>query len=378
MKKFVWIVFVVIFVVILVLVLTKGKNEETAKEGFSQKQTVVAKLGDISITLDEVGEIKPIKEVNVKSKISGRIKKLYVEEGQNIKEDEIIAEIEPDMQQAQTLSRIKSNLQTTEIELETAQINFDSDKKLYEKKFISDNDLLKSQNALKKAEINYQSALEQYQLIQEIGITEENLKITAPASGTIIQKNVEEGEMVVSSESYSGGTVILTIADLSKMIILAEINEIDIGKISLDQPVDISLDAFPDIDYKGKITHIAPMAKIGKNNIRVFDIKISIGNLTPNLRPGMSANVTIIGKTSKDVVTVPIQAIFQDENRNSIVYIIKSDTLITPQIVKTGINDLEKVEIIEGITVGDTISLKEKPKTDSKNDKRRRSRIIMH
>ncbi len=371
MKKFVWIVVVIIAIVILVLVISKGKKEEASKGKLDKAETAVVKLGDISIILDEVGEIMPIKEVNVKSKISGKIKKLYVEEGELIHEGDIIAEVEPDMQQAQTLSRIKSNLQTAQIELETAQKNFNSDKKLYEKDFISDDEWFESQNALKRAKINYQSALEQYQLIQEIGITEENLKITAPVSGTIISKNVEEGEMVVSSESYSGGTVILTIADLSKMIILAEINEIDIGKISIGQLVDISIEAFPDADYKGKITHIAPMAKIGNNNIRVFDIKISIKNLTPNLKPGMSANVTIIGKTSNDVITVPIQVIFQDENGNNIVYKVKSDTLITPQIVKTGINDLEKVEIIEGIAVGDTISLKEKPKTDSENDKRR-------
>ena len=377
MKKFVWIVVVIIVIVILVLVLSKGKKEEASKNKFNGNDTVIAKLGDISIILDEVGEIKPVKEVNVKSKISGKIKKLYVEEGELIDEGDIIAEVEPDMQQAQTLSRIKSNLQTAEIELETAQKNFNSDRKLYEKDFISDDEWLASQNALKKAEINYQSALEQYQLIQEIGITEENLRITAPVSGTIIQKNVEEGEMVVSSESYSGGTVILTIADLSKMIILAEINEIDIGKISISQPVDISIEAFPDADYKGKITHIAPMAKIGNNNIRVFDIKISIENLTPNLKPGMSANVTIIGRTSKNVITVPIQAIFQDENGNNIVYKVESDTLITPQIVKTGINDLEKVEIIEGIAAGDTISLKEKPKTNNVNSKIR-TRIRMN
>jgi len=377
MKKFVWIVVVIIVIVILVLVLSKGKKEEASKNKFNGNDTVIAKLGDISIILDEVGEIKPVKEVNVKSKISGKIKKLYVEEGELIDEGDIIAEVEPDMQQAQTLSRIKSNLQTAEIELETAQKNFNSDRKLYEKDFISDDEWLASQNALKKAEINYQSALEQYQLIQEIGITEENLRITAPVSGTIIQKNVEEGEMVVSSESYSGGTVILTIADLSKMIILAEINEIDIGKISISQPVDISIEAFPDADYKGKITHIAPMAKIGNNNIRVFDIKISIENLTPNLKPGMSANVTIIGRTSKNVITVPIQAIFQDENGNNIVYKVESDTLITPQIVKTGINDLEKVEIIEGIAAGDTISLKEKPKTNNAYSKIR-TRIRMN
>jgi HlyD family secretion protein len=374
MKKFVWIIIAVI-IVIVVLSLTVKKKKENSDQQLDKIPKAVAELGNISITLEEVGEIKPVKEVNVKSKISGKIKKLYVEEGEYIKKDEIIAEIEPDMQQAQTLSRIKSNLDNAKIELKTAQRNYDSDKELFDKNFISSDAWQKTQDELKRAEISHQSALEQYQLIQEIGITEENLKITAPVSGTIINKNVEEGEMVVSSESYSGGTVILTIADLSKMIILAEINEIDIGKISISQPVDISIEAFPDADYKGKITHIAPMAKIGNNNIRVFDIKISIENLTPNLRPGMSANVTIIGKARKDIVTIPIQAIFQDENENNIVYKVKSDTLITLQIVKTGINDLEKVEIINGVAVGDTVSLVEKANPTSEDKKRRKGRI---
>ena len=81
MKKFVWIVVVIIVIVILVLVLSKGKKEEASKNKFNGNDTVIAKLGDISIILDEVGEIKPVKEVNVKSKISGKIKKMYVEEG---------------------------------------------------------------------------------------------------------------------------------------------------------------------------------------------------------------------------------------------------------------------------------------------------------
>ncbi|MBC8525958.1 MAG: efflux RND transporter periplasmic adaptor subunit [Candidatus Cloacimonetes bacterium] len=377
MKKFVWIVFIIIVVVVLVLVLSSGKKKETSIDKDKRAETAVAKIDDISIILDEVGEIKPVKEVNVKSKISGKIKKMYVEEGQFIEKDTIIAEIEPDMQQAQTLSRIKSNLKIAEINLKTAKKNFNSDNELYEKKLISDDKWTESQNELKIAQINYDSALEQYELIQELGITQANLKISAPVSGTIIQKNVEEGEMVVSSESYSGGTVILTIADLSQMIILTEINEIDIGKISHGKPVDISIDAFPDSDFKGSIIHIAPMAKIGKNNIRSFDIKISIDNLIPKLRPGMSANVTIIGKTRKGIITVPIQAIFRDENENNIVYTIKSDTLITPQIVKTGINDLEKVEIVEGIAVGDTVSLVEKKIINNKNLKRN-IRMRMH
>ncbi|MBC8312870.1 MAG: efflux RND transporter periplasmic adaptor subunit [Candidatus Cloacimonetes bacterium] len=368
MKKFIIFIVGIIIVVIVVLSIF-GKRKDVSEQGLEEIPTAVAAFGNISIILEEIGEIKPIKEVKIKSKISGRIQKMYVEEGEYIAKDDVIAEIEPDMQQAQTLSRIKSNFQNAEIELETAKRNYNSDKELFEKNFISSDDWQNTQDALNLAEINYESALEQYNLIQEIGITGEKLKISAPVCGTIISKNVEEGEMVVSSESYSGGTVLLTIADLSQMIILTEINEIDIGKISLDKPVDISIDAFPDKKYKGKITHIAPMAKIGNNNIRVFDIKISIENLDANLKPGMSANVTIIGKTRKNIITVPIQAIFKDDDGNNLVYKVVSDTLLTPEIVKVGINDFENVEIIEPIEVGDTISLKEGKKPVSKNEK---------
>ena len=359
MKKFVWIIIIVVIIVLIVVSVT-GKKKTAQQEGDKKSPTAVAEIGDISIVLDEVGEIRPVKEVNVKSKLSGRIIKMFVEEGQYIHETDIIAEIEPDMAQAQTLSRIKSTLKTTEINLENAQKDRESSKELFEKNLISDKEWRDAQNALKLAQISYDSALEQHQLVEEIGIQETNLKITAPVSGMIIHKSVEEGEMVVSSESYSGGTVLITIADLSQMIILTDINEVDIGKISLGRLAKITIDAFPDNKYGGKITHISPMATISNNNIRTFQVKISIEDNLKEIRPGMSANVTIIGKTRKGVVTIPIQAIFQDENGNDIVYVVKSDTLITSSIVKTGINDLQKVEILKGIAEGDTISLVEK------------------
>jgi len=372
MKKFVWIIIVVVIVVVVVVSVT-GKKKTTQQEGGKKTPTAVAKIDDISIVLDEVGEIRPVKEVNVKSKLSGRISKMFVEEGENIKVGDIIAEIEPDMAQAQTLSRIKSTLKTTEINLENAQKDYESSKELYDKSLISDEDWRDAQNALKLSQISYDSALEQYKLVEEIGITETNMKVTAPVSGMIIHKNVEEGEMVVSSESYSGGTVLITIADLSQMIILTDINEVDIGKISLGREAKITIDAFPDKKFGGEIIHISPMAAIGNNNIRTFEVKVSIEDNLKELRPGMSANVTIIGKTRKEVVTIPIQAIFQDENGNDVVYVVKSDTLISSAIVKTGINDLQKVEILEGVAEGDTISLVEKydPTQNSANTRRR-------
>ena len=376
MKKFVWIMIVVVIIVVVVVSVT-GKKNTTEQAGAKKTPTAVAKIGDISIVLDEVGEIRPVKEVSVKSKLSGRISKMFVEEGEAIHVGDIIAEIEPDMAQAQTLSRIKSTLKTTEINLENAQKDYESSKELFDKSLISDEEWRDAQNALKLGQISYDSALEQYQLVEEIGITEKNMKVTAPVSGMIINKNVEEGEMVVSSESYSGGTVLITIADLSQMIILTDINEVDIGKISLGRDAKITIDAFPDKKYSGKIIHISPMAAIASNNIRTFQVKVSIEENLKDLRPGMSANVTIIGKTRNEVITIPIQAIFQDDDGNDVVYIVKSDTLITASIVKTGINDLQKVEIVEGVAEGDTISLVKKYDPNQGGADSRR-RIRMH
>ena len=376
MKKFVWIIIVVVIIVVVVVSVT-GKKKTTQQKGDEKTPTAVAKIDDISIVLDEVGEIRPVKEVSVKSKLSGRISKMFVEEGEPIHVGDIIAEIEPDMAQAQTLSRIKSTLKTTEINLENAQKDYESSKELDDKNLISDEEWRDAQNALKLAQISYDSALEQYQLVEEIGITETNMKVTAPVSGMIIHKNVEEGEMVVSSESYSGGTVLITIADLSQMIILTDINEVDIGKISLGRDAKITIDAFPDKKYSGKIIHISPMAAIASNNIRTFQVKVSIEENLKDLRPGMSANVTIIGKTRNEVITIPIQAIFQDDDGNDVVYIVKSDTLITASIVKTGINDLQKVEIVEGVAEGDTISLVKKYDPNQGGADSRR-RIRMH
>ena len=376
MKKFVWIIIVVVIIVVVVVSVT-GKKKTTQQKGDEKTPTAVAKIDDISIVLDEVGEIRPVKEVSVKSKLSGRISKMFVEEGEPIHVGDIIAEIEPDMAQAQTLSRIKSTLKTTEINLENAQKDYESSKELDDKNLISDEEWRDAQNALKLAQISYDSALEQYKLVEEIGITETNMKVTAPVSGMIINKNVEEGEMVVSSESYSGGTVLITIADLSQMIILTDINEVDIGKISLGRDAKITIDAFPDKKISGKITHISPMATIANNNIRIFQVKVSIEDNLKDLRPGMSANVTIIGKTRNEVITIPIQAIFQDDDGNDVVYIVKSDTLITPAIVKTGINDLQKVEILEGVAEGDTISLVEKY-DPSQGDNNAGRRFRMH
>ncbi|MCK5051847.1 MAG: efflux RND transporter periplasmic adaptor subunit [Candidatus Cloacimonetes bacterium] len=347
-----------IIVLLVILIsscnVSKGKKDRS-KFGGKAKHHIV-ELGTIVIKLEETGEIQPIREIEQKSQVSGELVKFYVEEGDYINKGDLIAEIEPDFNQAEAILRVNSNLKLAEIELENAKEKYNKRKALFAENYISDTELDTYKDAYTTAQINYDSALQQYELVKEIE-TENNLsKLFSTASGTIIQKPVEEGEMVVSSSgSYSAGTVILKLADLSRMIVDTKINEVDISKIEVGMKVNIQVDAYPYENFDGEITKIAAMA-ISYNNVKVFPVEIELKEVDERLKPGMTANITIIGEERKDIVVIPIRCIFSDDEGNDIVYQVVSDSIGSGNVVKTGINNFQQVEIIEGIAVGDTIS----------------------
>lgn len=319
----------------------------------------VVETGDITVKLEETGEIMPISDIDVKSKVSGKILAFYVDEGDYVHKGDHIADIEPDYNQAQTISNVKDNLELAEITLKNAKQDLKNKEKLAADSFVSSDELEDFQDALRRAEINYQSALNQYDLIKEIETDGNVSKLIATASGTVIQMLVEEGEMVVAStSSFSGGTVILKLADLTEMIVTSRINEVDVSKVSKNQKVDIRVDAYPYERYHGKIRKIAAMATT-YNNVKVFPIEIKIDEVDEKLKPGMTANISIIGEEKNGIVVAPIRCIFADEEGNDIVYRVKNDTISTMQPVKTGINNFQQVEIVDGLAAGDSISFTE-------------------
>jgi HlyD family secretion protein len=352
MKKIIWLLVAITLVSCSV---KKGKDFRGKGGG---KPHVVAN-GSITIKLEETGEIQPIKEFEIKSKVSGKVLKFYVEEGDYITNGQVIADIEPDYNQAETIARVKSNLKLAEIKLENSTENLKEKQDLFDKKYISADELDAASDGLKETIISYESAMQQYELIKEIE-TENNVsKLVASASGTIIQKPVEEGEMVVSSaNSYSAGTIVLKLADLRRMVVRTHINEVDISKIKKSQKAEIKVDAYPYDKYQGEISKIAAMA-ITYNNIKVFPIEIEILESDDKLKPGMTANITIIGQKKEDIVVLPIRAIFSDDEGQDIVWLVKNDSISKSVPVKTGINNFQEVEIIEGLSVGDSISFSE-------------------
>jgi len=360
MKKIIIIALIVVIAAGSFFIYKKTKKNKHAKA--QTVKTVVVEKGTILIKLEETGEIQPVREIEIKSEISGKVLKFFADAGDFVQKGDIIAEIQADYDQARTISSVKSGLKLAEIRLKNARKEFEDSDKLYKENYISQKELDDSRDALEEAKISFQSAQQQYDSIKDIDTDSDMTKIVSPASGTIIERLIEEGEKVVSSAgSFSEGTIIARLADISQMIVKSKINEVDISKIHKGQEVEIQVDAYPYEKYSGSITKIAAMATIS-NNVKVFPFEIKIDKSDTRLKTGMTANITIIGEKKDSILVVPIRSIFADKEGQDIVYLVENDTISISKIVKTGINDFQQVEIIQGLSEGDKISLSEPEK----------------
>lgn len=365
----------VVVVVVLVLLKGCGKAKKPGAVKTDTQETVSVSRGEISSRIEITGEVQPQTVVSLKSKVSGKIVKFYAAENDYVSSGQIIADIEPDYNQANTLFNTKAGLQKAEMSLTTARKDLADKAVLLEKQYISQDTYTKAVDAVKNAEIEFAQASSQYEMIRDLDVPGKVTHVYATASGVVIERNINEGEMVQSSlSSYGEGTVVMKIADLKKMIVKSNINEVDIAKFKLSQSAEIKLDALPYEEFHGKIVKIAPKA-ITENNAKVFPVEISINAEGYKAKPGMTANVSILGESRQNVLVIPIRAVFSNDSNQDIVYLApakkaapakktKGKAAIpevsgTPTPVKLGANDLQNVEVIEGLKEGDRILLNE-------------------
>ncbi|HRX76455.1 MAG TPA: efflux RND transporter periplasmic adaptor subunit, partial [Candidatus Cloacimonadota bacterium] len=316
-----WIVIIVIIVIIAALAV--GLSRCARKKGeapqSSGDQTHTVAYGNIESKIEITGEVQPETVVAIKSRVSGKIVKFYVDENDYVQQGQIIADIEPDYVQANTLFNTKASLQLAELALSKARKDHADNQVLLDNNYISQSDFDHSFDALKNAEIQFEQASRQYAMIEDLDVPGTVIHVFATASGTVIERTVNEGEMVSSSiNSYGEGTIVMRIADLNKMIVKSNINEVDIAKFKLKQQASIKLDALPYEEFSGAIVKIAPMA-ITENNAKVFPVEISINATGRQVKPGMTAALSIKGDSREHVIVVPIGAVFADDQNQDIV-----------------------------------------------------------
>lgn len=271
--------------------------------------TVSVERQEIKSSVTATGTIEPVTLVEVGTQVSGIISNIYVDYNSTVKKGQVIAELDRENLNSQ-LAQAQAQLASAKSDLDYQRINYDRQKTLHEKGHISDNDFELASLSYKQAQATYS------QRIQSVKTARTNLgyaTITSPIDGIILTRAVEEGQTVASS--FSTPTLFTIAKDLTDMRVIADIDEADIGGVHEGQRVTFTVDAFPDDVFEGRVTQVRQEATT-ESNVVTYEVVISAPNPDLKLKPGLTANVTIITKEVKDVLAVPVAALRFAPNEN--------------------------------------------------------------
>ena len=365
-----------LFTVILLVAACGSEPEAQQETTFYKKENITNKRLELSI--EASGVIEAISSIEIKSKASGEVLFLGAEVGDLVDKGAILGQIDQRTPN-NILNQAKSDLEASKVRLENAQSQFDRGKELHANASISDKDFedieenfAQAKSALVRNEVSFENAK----------IALDDTIVRSPVRGTIISRPVEVGQVISSPTSaVGGGTVLMTMADLSKVRVRALIDEIDVGKVSIGQIVSIKVAAYRDKEFFGIVKKVEPQARI-EQNVTTFPVLIDIENDENLLLLGMNTDVvievlnkdvsvsapTMSLRTRKDIysaasiLNIPkaeVDNFLSDyvtgENFNK--FIVIKDTKKGPELtwVEIGASDLSNVEVISGLNKDDLV-----------------------
>jgi HlyD family secretion protein len=364
----------------IVLVILAGLLFSKCRSGSGQSfQTVAVTRGPITQAVTATGTLNPVQNVQVGSQVSGNIQKLFADFNSIVKAGQVIAQIDPVVFQA-NVNQAEGDLDNARAALELARLNAARTQALVAKQNSAQSDLDQAMANLHQAEANVkikEGALEKAKADLD------HCTITSPIDGMVISRSVDVGQTVAASLQ---APVIFTIAnDLAKMQIDANVAEADVGGVAVDQDVDFTVDAFPSQTFHGKVVQVRN-APITVQNVVTYDTVIGVTNPDLKLKPGMTANVSIVSAHQDDVLKIPNGALrfrMPDESptpaakrdpsasgrqpggkppargerriERSVYVLPPSTSKPTRVTIKTGISDGVATEIVEGLKEGDRV-----------------------
>ena len=399
--------------VILIVVLVAGKKQGWFGKDFEiNVATKVVESKTITELITANGKVQPETEIKISPDVSGEIIEMDIEEGDEVKKGDLLLVIKPDIY-IQSLNRAQASLSSSQARLAQAEARqiesemaYKRSNTLFKQAAIAISDFETAQASFKVAQSEVKAAEFAVKSAEaSVAEAKEQLvktKIYAPMDGTVSRKNVEKGERVVGTNMYAG-TELLVIANLHLMEVKVDVNENDIVRVNLNDTALVEVDAYLGRKFKGIVTEIANSANVvagSADQVTNFNVKIllldsSYEDLTDSIsgkkypfRPGMSATVDIQTETRKDVISVPIQSVTtrslktndsgkvekgeeekpegeteavttqgpktEDDEKVEVVFVYKEGKVFK-QPVKTGIQDSENIEILEGLKAGDEI-----------------------
>lgn len=357
MKKKIYIAIAIVAVIGIATWLLSGGKKENAVT----YNTAKAETKDITTSVTATGTLEPVTSVTVGTQVSGIVAHLYVDYNSLVKKGQVIAELDKTNLLSE-LASAKAQLSSAKSSLSYQKANFDRYKTLYNKGLVSANDF-------EQARLTYDQALQSVRTATEnVKKAETNLgyaTITSPIDGIVLSKSVEEGQTVAAS--FNTPELFTIAQDLTKMQVIADIDEADIGEVRQGARVEFTVDAYPDDTFTGQVTQVRQVATT-ESNVVTYEVVISAQNNELKLKPGLTANVTIFTKEAKNVLSIPTKALqftpnekmltneqsIQDRQGKNKVWVLENNVFRAIPVT-TGITNGILTEIKGGLKAGQQV-----------------------
>ena len=326
------------------------------------------KLDSIQKTTIITGKIEPRNEVYVKPQISGIITEILKEAGDYVQAGEVIAKVKviPDMG---SLSNAEARVRLADINLEQAKVDYDREKNLYDQKLVSADEFDKVSQQLRQAKHELSAATDALQVVRD-GFSKSNASasstlIRSTISGVILDIPVKVGNSVINSNTFNDGTTIATVANMNDLIFRGNIDETEVGQLSMGIPLKITIGALQDMTFDAALEYISPKAT-ETNGANQFEIKAAVTvsrdadaskKGAAKIRSGYSANAEIVLARADKVLTIPESAI-EFSGDSTFVYVLTDSTAeknYDRRYVETGLSDGVNIEIKKGLTDKDKV-----------------------
>ncbi|HET7789588.1 MAG TPA: efflux RND transporter periplasmic adaptor subunit [Gemmatimonadales bacterium] len=378
----------------LVLVLIVASASARRDKGVEVRIDKVARR-DLVAAVTASGKVQPKKKVDISADITGRITKIAVKEGDYVTKGQFLLQIDPTIYQA-AVQQAQAALASAQAFAVQARANRDQaaraltrTKELHEQNpnLVSQEQAEQAQTAFDIADANLNSATHQVeQSSAAVNSAKENLsktRLVAPMSGRVTRLPVEEGEVAVPSTFSKDVGLLMTISDLSVIQTVVQVDETDVVRIHLADSVEVSIDAFPDTTFTGRVTKISDSAILtaasqatGTNTQAVdYEVEVTLDHPPSDIRPDLSGTARIITDTRKDALSIPIIALTVRENKpvstenrpadtsaeakklkdTEGVFVVDPHGVATFRPVKVGIAGDEYFEVVDGLRGGESI-----------------------
>ena len=317
------------------------KAARVSGAGSTEVETALVGRKDILPSLTFSANLDPIWSADISPKIGGRLNRLYVDEGDAVSAGQVLAQMDS-AEIASAVYQAEGNLYMAQATREDAAADHQRNAKLYEQGALSRREYDNSRFKQESSSGSYSAAQGGLNVLRE---RLADTTIRSPRAGVVTRRYIHEGNYV------NNGVAIISVADTTELLAVADVGEGHIGEIYLGASVDVKVEAYGGEIFKGKITRISPMAQLPA---RTFKVEISIPNKENRLRAGMFASISIQGQLKKNALVIPQSAIVMREDQKT-VYVVDQNNVIQQKLLEIGSVNDGMVEVLSGLSEGDRI-----------------------